>query len=147
MLVIGDDPDAEKHGVAIYRDGKLVGLAMWNIIDWLRFLEKEKPDYVSIEDVQANKPTFSKKGDGTLQKKLKIAQNVGQCKQAQRELMRVLDYYEIPYFLTKPTRGNWANNKAFFEKVTGWKKNSNVDTRSAAYFGFIALKFYKPEKK
>lgn len=56
------------------------------------------------------------------------------------DLQRMLDHYEIPYVLHRPQAGNWADKRPLFEKVTGWKGNSNPDTRSAAYFGFLALK-------
>lgn len=146
MIVIGVDPDAKKHGVAIFNDGVLVDLAMWDIADWIHQLEVSPPDYVSIENVMANKPVFSKKGDNTEQKKLKIAQDVGRCKQAQVELTRVLEYYNVPMFLTKPTRQNWAKKPGFFKKATKWTGSSNIDTRSAAYFGWLAVNAYISKK-
>ena len=51
----------------------------------------------------------------------------------------MLDKFHIQYVLNRPQRGNWANNKAQFERVTGWTKRSNEDTRAAAYFGYLAV--------
>ena len=53
--------------------------------------------------------------------------------------MQWLDSLGVPYKLHKPQKGNWAKDKARFEKVTGWKGRSNEDTRSAAYFGFLEI--------
>ena len=57
----------------------------------------------------------------------------------QAEIMRELDSRGIPYELHKPSGGNWADNKVRFERVTGWKGRSNPETRSAAYFGYLAV--------
>lgn len=69
-----------------------------------------------------------------------ISVGIGRCQQAQAEVMRELDDQDIPYSLHKPTSANWANNKAMFERMTGWKGRSNSETRSAAYFGFVAVR-------
>ncbi len=97
----------------------------------------------SIEDVCANNFVYARNSKGNKSVTSKIAMGIGRCQQAQTELMRWLDYYNIEYVLHKPQKGNWAKNKAQFEKVTGWKGKSNVDTRSAAYFGWLALKSIK----
>ena len=59
--------------------------------------------------------------------------------QAQVTLMRAFDHYEIPYILHKPSKNNFADDKNKFERLTGWDKRSNRDTRSAAYFGLLAI--------
>ena len=65
---------------------------------------------------------------------------IGRCQQSQVELMRLIDDRNVNYVLHKPQKGNWAKNKAQFEKVTGWTKRSNEDTRAAAYFGWLGCK-------
>jgi len=148
--IIGIDPDSEKHGVACYLDGKLVRLEMMNTIEIIdsfvnTILIQGEPLF-SIENVLANNYCYQMKMAAGLSSaaKSKIKQNrmmkVGRCQQAQVELMRWLDHYKKPYVVHKPQSGNWADKRELFQKITGWQGNSNPDTRSAAYFGFLALK-------
>ena len=142
-IVIGIDPDADKHGVAAYYDGILCYLEMKNtaeIIDKILKSNFELSDYLfSIEDVMANQFVYARNTVSNKAAQSKIAMHIGRCQQAQVELMRWLDHYAIPYVLHKPQKGNWADNKEQFEKITGWTKQSNADTRAAAYFGYLAL--------
>ena len=142
MIVIGVDPDSKKHGIAIYRNGKLTNLDMMNNVE---FIDVFRPDndllqtLVSIEDVCANNFVYARNNKGSKAQTSKIAMGIGRCQQAQTELMRWLDHYKVEYVLHKPQKGNWADNRKQFEQVTGWKGQSNADTRSAAYFGFLAI--------
>ena len=96
-------------------------------------------DLVSIEDVCSNNFVYSCNVKASKAVHATVARSVGRCQQAQLELMRWLDYYHILYVLHKPQKGNWAKNKAQFEKITGWTKQSNEDTRAAAYFGYLEV--------
>lgn len=138
-IVLGVDPDAERHGVAIYIDGRLEKLERWQAIKIMEYARATPWCLVSIEDVMANQFVYARnqRSNKTLQSK--IAMNIGRCQQAQVELMRLLDHVGSPYVLYKPRAGNWAKNKALFEKATGWIGRSNEDTRAAAFFGFLAL--------
>ena len=148
MIVIGIDPDAKKHGFAEYHDGKLIDIKSMQLTDILGWINEERPDQeilFSIEDVCSRNSVNADRLKGIKQGNAgaigrKMALGLGWCQQSQVELMRVLDYFSIRYVLHKPQRGNWAKNKAQFEKVTGWTKRSNEDTRSAAFFGFLAIK-------
>ena len=139
MRVVGVDPDSKAHGVAIYEDGKLVQLRQENLCSlvssgWFAGWA----DLWVIEDVKANKFIYArntKKGAFGLS----IAQDVGKVKQAQIELERFLEYHGQKVMLVKPQASNWAKDKEKFERITGWTKRSNEDTRSAAYFGFLGL--------
>lgn len=139
MITIGIDPDADKHGIAIFHGVKLVALHGWRIMDVINFIEdnRDKEIQFSIEDVMANKFIYARnvKQSKTLQSK--IAMSIGRCQQSQVELMRILDHYKIQYKCWKPTKANWAKDKRQFERITGWNSRSNEDTRSAAYFGFM----------
>ena len=144
ITVIGIDPDSSKHGVAVYREGKLVYLSTMPLMNLLAVADREESDVTgclfSIEDVMANQFVYARNQHSSKAAQSKIAMHIGRCQQAQVELMRGLDYLQIDYELHKPTKNNWAKNKPMFEKVTGWTKRSNEDTRSAAYFGYLALK-------
>lgn len=139
-VVIGVDPDSEKHGVAIYRLGKLITLAKWSITDFLQQLEGATDTIVSIENVMANQFVYKRNEKKSKTVQSKVAMHIGRCQQAQVELMRLLDHLNIPYQLISPMKGNWADNKAQFERVTGWTGTSNQDTRSAAFFGYLAVR-------
>ena len=139
MRVVGVDPDSKAHGLAVYEDGKLVQLRQENLCSlvsggWFSCWA----DLWVIEDVKANKFIYSRNTKkGSLG--LSIAQDVGKVKQSQIELERFLEHHAQNVMLVKPQADNWAKNKEQFEKVTGWTKRSNEDTRSAAYFGFLGV--------
>ena len=141
MIIIGIDPDSDKHGIAIYSHGILVDLKEWRLTDVIDFI-KDDPDVdimFSIEDVMANNFVYKRNEKKSKKVQCEIARRTGRCQQSQVELVRMLDHYGIKRQLHKPMAGNWAKNKPLFEKVTGWQSRSNKDTRSAAFFGYLAL--------
>lgn len=103
-------------------------------------IAEQEPCLFSIENVMANSFVYGRNDKGSRANVSKIAMSIGRCQQAQVELCRQLDHRGIPYVLHRPQSGNWAKHKSQFEKVTGWDKRSNEDVRSAAFFGFLALK-------
>lgn len=143
-IVIGCDPDSDKHGLAVYMGGDLASLfnmQLHAIVEkYLRPCGKYDDALWVIEDVSANSFIYGRNTHSSKKVQSKIAMGVGKCQQAQVELVRMLEHHGIKYELHKPQRGNWAKNKAQFEKVTGWTGRSNEDTRSAAFMGWLALK-------
>lgn len=150
-LCIGVDPDTTKFGIAVFELGKLQYLYNWKLVNLINYLEpwlngdkhtgqKRRPHFV-IENVMAQNFVYSRNIHKSKAVEKNIALKVGRCQQAQLEFMRILDHYECPYTLIKPTKGNWANNKAMFERITGWQGKSNPETRSAAYFGYMGGRF------
>lgn len=142
--VIGIDPDADKHGVAVYRDGKLELLQAMDDVEIVTMVANikngtEAEITFAIEDVMANKFIYSRNQHRSKAAQSNIGMKVGQCQHAQKSLMRWLDHLGIKYQLFKPQRANWAENKIQFERLTGWDKRSSKDTRSAAFFGYLAL--------
>ena len=71
--------------------------------------------------------------------KLKMAQHIGMCKQAQIELERIAEHMEIKVVKHKISK-MWKKDKKQFERVTGWTGQSNEDTRSASWMGYQGLK-------
>lgn len=142
-VVIGVDPDSTAHGVAIYRTGSLEELKTLDLMGIWSLISMEAYGgtlpLFSIENVMANQFVYARNQHWNKAAQSKIAMHIGRCQQAQVELMRMLDHLAIPYVLHKPVNGNWAKNKAQFERATGWSGRSNEDTRSAAYFGHLAL--------
>lgn len=140
-IVVGLDPDSDKHGIAIYVDGLLQSLHQMNLPDIRTWLDQQSEIPVfSIENVLAQNFVYSRNAKASKAAHAKVALSVGRCQQAQEEVMRELRVREIPFVLHRPTGANWADSKATFERFTGWTGRSNSDTRSAAYFGFIAAR-------
>ena len=140
-IVIGVDPDSDRHGTAIYRDGELIKLATqetyFTALNAKKYKDLGDDVLVSIEDVCANDFVYTRNTKKNKAVHAKVALCIGRCQQAQKELMRLLDYFKIEYVLHEPSAANWVKNKSRFQAVTGWSKRSNEDTRSAAYFGFL----------
>ena len=145
MIVIGIDPDSAKHGVAVYQDGSLIDLELMQLVEVLSLIDFHMGEIgidnilVSIENVCVNTFVYTRNKSNNPKIMSKIGIAIGKCQQSQTELVRFLDAIKVKYVLHKPQKGNWAKNKKQFEKVTGWTKQSNEDTRAAAYFGFLAL--------
>jgi hypothetical protein len=137
MIVIGVDPDSNKHGIAIYKDEILIELNQWGIAELIESAHMLRGEVLfSIEDVASQIFVYARNVNSKAVQS-NIAMKVGRCQQAQIEFQRMLDHLGFKYVLHKPQKGNWAKKKAIFERTTGWTKRSNEDTRSAAYFGFM----------
>ena len=138
-IIIGIDPDSKAHGVAIYVDGKLTNLESTPLMGVSALLLHDPTIEPHIEDVCEMNAVFRQRQGSNQAVNMKIANSVGKCQQAQIELERVAEYYQIKVVKHKISK-MWKKDKAQFEKVTGWKGRSNEDTRSAAYFGYLGLK-------
>lgn len=143
-VIIGVDPDSNKHGIAIYIDGTLSELKMLNTIQLYRYItnhHKQDKVVIHIEDVKRNKATWHACG-----RRVEVfgqaSQRVGMCKQAQTSVEQMADELGIEVVLHRVSK-MWKKGpqqKALFEKVTGWASRSNEDTRSAAWFGYQGIK-------
>ena len=149
---IGVDPDSEKHGVAVYADGKLQELSNLNLIDLYLFtkdaLKNGSSVIFHIENTLAINATFAKSGIANQRARSTVSRSVGMCQQAQKELVKALSILdvEINYY---PISKSWkaaATGKAALKAATGYSGKSNEDTRSAAYFGWLGLKNGIPAK-
>ena len=93
-IVIGVDPDSKVHGVAVYVDGKLMGLSGLELTEFMVMIPRWKSEFnsvqVHIEDVNAVSAAFMARDKKVnINVKLKMAQHIGMCKQAQIELERL----------------------------------------------------------
>lgn len=143
-LIIGCDPDVDGKGFAIYEDGVLTELRQFDLLDlylWINGLLPTSVDIeLHIEDLNANKSSaFNHKGRQSKAVQNKISESVGRCKHAQIEVERIAEYFGIKIVRHKVS-SMWKKDKKQFEMVTGWTGQSNEDTRSAAYFGWIGTK-------
>jgi hypothetical protein len=147
-LIIGCDPDVDGKGFAMYEDGELKRLISMNLvqlINWVSndlFLNDSLCVELHIEDVNGNKSSsFNHKSRQSRQVQNKISESVGRCKQMQLEVEKIAEHFDIKIVRHKVS-SKWkdAAGKKEFELATGWKGQSNPDTRSAAYFGFLGCK-------
>jgi hypothetical protein len=144
-IILGCDPDVDGKGFAIYERDKLVNLLKLSNIELLEFFKMQ--DTVGnihnielhIEDLCANKSSaFGHKLRQPKQVQNKISELVGRCKQIQLEVEKIAEHFDIKIVRHKVS-SKWkdAAGRKEFERVTGWKGQSNPDTRSAAYFGYL----------
>lgn len=143
-IIIGVDPDSNKHGVAIYSGGKLTALNMWQLIDFYTFITQSIYDgfvvEIHMEDVCANNGIFRTGNSQKVQQS--IARRLGMVQQSQLELERIFEHIGKNVKVVKhKISKNWksSSQKKQFETYTGWKGRSNEDSRSAAWFGFCGL--------
>lgn len=139
--VFGIDPDSDKHGVAVYGHGDLIQLHSLTTPELMEMANRfdRATLLFSVEAPNSNKFIYARNRFDNPSIQGTVAMGIGKNQQSQVELCRWLDYLNIKYILNKPSKENWAKNKKQFERLTGWTGRSNEDTRSAAYFGFIAL--------
>lgn len=143
MLVVGIDPDSNKHGLAIVQDGKIVTLDSLNTDDLVsRLITVASLDKlcIKLENIHRHKATF-KRPNQTQSQMLRIAQNVGACKQNALYLAQRLEQAGLKLnmvnALPRSLSGKNFNHKSFC-MATGWnppaghKKTTNADERDAA---------------
>jgi hypothetical protein len=143
-IILGCDPDVDGKGYAIYENGTLKSLEAFHLIDLFNFIDEtslssKKPVELHIEDLCANKSSaFSHRRVDPPVVKYKKSESVGRCKQIQLEVEKIAQHFDIKIVRHKVS-SKWkdAAGRKEFERVTGWKWQSNPDTRSAAYFGYL----------
>lgn len=137
MITVGIDPDGTAHGVAVYEDQTLIALHNFELFDVLKLCLAFDDVVVSMENTLMTNAVYTRNKNANRAIQDKIAVSIGRCQQSQIELARALERHNIIYVLHNPTKNNWAKNKEYFERITGWNKRSNEDNRSAAYFAFL----------
>ncbi len=139
-LVVGIDPDLDKNGVAVLKDGLLAELKGLKFTALQAFI-KAHPDAVYVlEDVELNKPTFNRNLNDKAN--LKVAQNVGMVKGVARLIAEFLEEQDCRYTKTRPLIGHLKHAKkdaAYFNRLTGWEGKSNQDTRDAALLAIYGV--------
>lgn len=143
MLVVGIDPDSNKHGFAIVQDGKIVTLDSLNTDELVSRLTIEaslNKLCIKLENVLRHKAVYPRAGQSK-QSMLRIAQNVGACKQNAQYLAQRLEQAGFKLNMVNPLpkalSGKSLSHKSFC-MATGWnppakhKKTTNADERDAA---------------
>ena len=141
-LIIGIDPDIQKNGVAIVREGRLDQLMAYSFVELMQFIDGCPEGTVfAVEDVEHNKPTFNR-GLKPLQN-LKVAQNVGAVKGAARHIFEYLEHRDCRFIRVPPLRGHLKKAKKdskYFNQLTGWNGRSSEDKRDAALIALYGIK-------
>lgn len=143
-VIIGIDPDSNKHGVAIYVNGKLnrlLSAGLFELFDVIKHLLSEHEVQIHIEDVCQINTTFSKSYVKNSRAQTTVSRSVGMCQQSQKEVERMAEYLCVPV-VKHPISKHWKSPKEgnHAMKKLGWNGSSNEDTRSAAYFGYCGVK-------
>lgn len=147
--IIGIDPDSNKSGFARYFDGRLVDIDCLGLITIYNVLKSEKNRCkhlgvtleIHIENVNGiSSNAFSVNKKDSLPVKLKKAEHVGKCKQAQIEIERIANRLNIKVVRHRVSK-MWKDSKIGKAALAdlGWHGQSNEDSRSAAYFGYLGL--------
>ncbi len=151
--VVGIDPDCKKSGFAFYKAGRLVALRNYDFAEYAEKLQvvfKENgitPDncILVIEDGNMIKTIYAEHRDSRPNVYAEKARNVGRVQEMATCMIILAEYFGYTVYQEKPQKGNWApaDMTAQFKAATGWKKQSNPETRSAAFFGFLGLSYVK----
>ena len=145
-IIIGCDPDSSKSGFALFIDGKLTELDCLPLLGFYFSLDNLCEKYgesnieLHIENVKANKAVWHNK-KGSQAAYGMTCQRVGQCKQVQTEIERIAEHLNIKvvhHGVSKMWKDS-ATGKAVLKDL-GWHGQSNEDSRSACYFGYLGVK-------
>lgn len=156
-VIIGCDPDSYKSGFAKYQNGKLISVECMALVNAFYFFKAEQESCselgieleLHIENVTGTSASFTAKDKRIpLAGKLKIARNIGQCEQAQIEIERIAKFFGIKV-IRHGLSSVWKDSKTGKSALAdlGWHGQSNEDSRSAAYFGYLGVKLDKTKNK
>tara|TARA_R110000851_G_scaffold60415_4_gene139464 strand:+ start:3522 stop:4004 length:483 start_codon:yes stop_codon:yes gene_type:complete len=141
-IIVGIDPDSNKHGVAIYQGKKLIDLRSMQLVEFFSLDCEFEITEVHIENVCGNNATFSKSFVKNQRAQTTISRSLGMCQQSQIELERVFELLNIKV-VKHPISQSWKDaktGKKILKNHFDWDKPSNEDTRSAAHFGYLGVK-------
>lgn len=151
--IIGVDPDSKAHGIAVYENGKLITLKCLTLMQVMDLIKSIGSDSSAIEfhieNVCGQNATFSKSFVKNARASTTVSRSLGMCQQAQTELERMIESFGIKIVHHKISK-QWKSaitGKASFEGHTCWQGQSNEDTRSAAWFGWIGVTQWHTQNK
>lgn len=143
-IIIGCDPDSNKSGWAVYKDGKLICVTCKTLIEVFEYFNGAPKCEIElhIENVNGISAAFNARDrKSSLEVKLKVAQHIGMCKQAQLDIEQIAKHFGVKVF-HHPVSKMWKDSKTGRAALAdlGWAGQSNEDSRSAAYFGYLGCK-------
>ena len=150
-VIIGIDPDSNKSGWSVFKDGKLICVTCKTLVEIIEYFNgASKLDIeLHIENVNGiSSNAFSVNRKDPLPVKLKKAEHVGKCKQAQIEIERIAEHFGIKVVRHGVSK-MWKDSKIGKAALAGlgWDGQSNEDSRSACYFGHLGVKLDKIKTK
>lgn len=157
-LIIACDPDSDKSGWAVVKNGELIALTCKSLFEIFEYFNGCKNHYkieLHIENVNGIrcssfnwiKPRNNSPAEIARVKKVnaKISESVGKCKSAQSQIERIANHFGIKV-VHHPVSKMWKDSKtgkAALKEVFGYEGQSNEDSRSACYFAYRALQMNK----
>ena len=153
MIHIGIDPDIEKPGVAIIKDGKYTAvhsLTMPVLFDLIAECKGEECVTFYVEDVRTDTATYYRNKSTARNKQAvqdTISQRVGMVKGAAMTICHVIKHYGCKLVMVKPKSRAHKDAKHeadYFKRVTGWQGRTNQDSRDAA---MLIFQFLKQDRK
>lgn len=145
-LIIGCDPDSDKSGWAVVKNGKLITVTCKSLVEIFEYFngcKNHEKIELHIENVNGISAAFNARDKKSpLSVKLKMAQHVGMCKQAQIEIERIAEHFGVKV-VRHPVSKMWKDSKtgkAALKEAFNYDGQSNEDTRSAAWFAYVGLR-------
>lgn len=130
-LIIGIDPDLEKSGVAVLKDGSL-RLDNMRFYDLTKYFEvnKDQIKKVVIEAGWMNKKSNLHNRIGQSKRAgERIAKNVGENHATGKLLVEMAESLGLAVVLVRPTKTK--KNSEEFNRITGWQGRTNQEQRDA----------------
>ncbi|MFW1735388.1 MULTISPECIES: hypothetical protein [unclassified Acinetobacter] len=135
-LIIGIDPDLEKSGVAVLKDGSL-RLDNMRFYDLTKYFEvnKDQIKKVVIEAGWMNKKSNLHNRIGQSKRAgERIAKNVGENHATGKLLVEMAESLGLAVVLVRPTKTK--KNSEEFNRITGWQGRTNQEQRDAGMLIF-----------
>ena len=150
-VIIGIDPDSNKHGAAVYVDGKLnrlLSVNLFELFDIIKLILSDSDIQIHMENVCQINATFGKEFVKNNRAQTTVSRSIGMCQQAQVEVERMAEYLSIKV-VKHPISKAWKESKSGNRILAnlGWAGRSNEDTRSAAYFGYLGVKAWHTQNQ
>jgi hypothetical protein len=148
-VIIGCDPDSKMSGFSFFIDGELKRLECMNLVQFYNYLLDDNLPTITFKNVELHienlngisSNAFSINRKDPLPVKLKKAEHVGKCKQVQIEIERIAERFDIKVVRHGVSK-MWKDSKTGKAALAdlGWHGQSNEDSRSATYFGYLGVK-------
>lgn len=145
-IIIGCDPDSDKSGWAVVKNSKLITVTCKSLVEIFEYFngcKNHEKIELHIENVNGISAAFNARDKKSpLSVKLKMAQHVGMCKQAQIEIERIAEHFGVKV-VRHPVSKMWKDSKtgkAALKETFDYDGQSNEDTRSAAWFAYVGLR-------
>lgn len=130
MILLGIDPGANT-GLALYRDGKLVGLRTVEPLMLIEVIKAVCPDAIAIEDSRLQGAIWHS-GRG----QAKIARDVGRIDGWCDLVESAAKWLGCKFYPVSPKGKGAKLDAAAFRQVTGWVGQTNQHERDAGMVGW-----------